>query len=143
MKLSTMREVMDNTGVTESALRYYNEKNLLAPSVKEETGRRRWLYSDEDIGVIKKLQLMKFIGMSVNEMKEALNNVEGLETILNEILTKLKAERDRLDKRILAVGMLAFASGEELPVTGEDFNEAAECAVNDALRSMISGQNEK
>ncbi len=137
MKLSTMREVMDSTGVTESALRYYNEKNLLAPSVKEETGRRRWLYSDEDIGVIKKLQLMKFIGMSVNEMKEALNNVEGLETILNEILTKLKAERDRLDKRILAVGMLAFASGEELPVTGEDFNEAAECAVNDALRSMI------
>lgn len=137
MKLSTMREVIASTGVTESALRYYNEKNLLAPSVKEETGRRRWLYSDEDIGVIKKLQLMKFIGMSVNEMKEALNNVEGLETILNEILTKLKAERDRLDKRILAVGMLAFASGEELPVTGEDFNEAAECAVNDALRSMI------
>ena len=40
MSLWNMREVTRITGATESALRYYNAKGVLSPTVREETVRR-------------------------------------------------------------------------------------------------------
>ena len=58
MSLWSMREVTRITGATESALRYYNAKGVLSPTVREETGRRQWLYDDEAIGKLKRLFLL-------------------------------------------------------------------------------------
>ena len=67
MSLWSMKEVTRITGATESALRYYNAKGVLSPTVRENTGRRQWLYDDETVGKLKKLFLLKYIGVSIEE----------------------------------------------------------------------------
>ena len=46
MGYKTIRDVTAITGMTESALRYYDEKKILQPTVKSVTGRSEWLYDD-------------------------------------------------------------------------------------------------
>ena len=61
MSYKTIRDLAAQTGVTESALRYYDEKRLLQPTVKSQTGRREWLYDDEAVRKLKHILLLKRI----------------------------------------------------------------------------------
>ena len=47
MSLNTIREVTEITGITVNALRYYDRKGLLHPTVRNSEGRKEWLYDDE------------------------------------------------------------------------------------------------
>ena len=50
MSLNTIREVTEITGITVNALRYYDRKGLLHPTVRNSEGRKEWLYDDEKSG---------------------------------------------------------------------------------------------
>lgn len=134
MELKTMREVMAATGITESALRYYNDKGVLAPAVQEQSGRKRWLYSGDDIRKVKLIQLMKYIGISVDDMKTALENEDSFRQVIEASIQTLKEERDRLEKRVAAAGMLAFDAGLDIVTSGGDLDDATAASINDALR---------
>lgn len=62
----TIGEFSKLTGITPSALRYYEEKGLL--QVERDLGNRR-IYSDKDIEWVKFLQRLKNTGMTLKEMK--------------------------------------------------------------------------
>ena len=78
MSLWTMKEVTRLTGVTENALRYYNAKNVLPPTVQEKTGRRQWFYDDEAIEALKKLLLLKYLDVSVEEAGTAIGTMRSI-----------------------------------------------------------------
>ena len=63
MSLKTMKEVTRLTSITENALRYYNAKGILSPTVREETGRKQWLYDEEAIRKPRKRLLLNSIGV--------------------------------------------------------------------------------
>jgi len=68
-------EVASRTGVTQRALRFYEEKGLLQPPERMEGGFRR--YSDDDvtrIEFVKKLQ--DLLGFSLSEIKEMVDAEE-------------------------------------------------------------------
>lgn len=56
----------EKTGVSASALRYYEEKGLIR--VKRDSGNRR-IYASEDIEWVKFLQRLKNTGMTLKNMK--------------------------------------------------------------------------
>lgn len=62
----TIGEFSELTGISCSALRYYEEKGLM--HVERDFGNRR-SYSDKDIEWVKFLQRLKNTGMSLKEMK--------------------------------------------------------------------------
>ena len=62
----TIGEFSELTGISCSALRYYEEKGLI--HVERDFGNRR-IYSDKDIEWVKFLQRLKNTGMSLKEMK--------------------------------------------------------------------------
>jgi DNA-binding transcriptional MerR regulator len=62
----TIGEFSELTGISCSALRYYEEKGLI--HVERDFGNRRD-YSDKDIEWVKFLQRLKNTGMSLKEMK--------------------------------------------------------------------------
>ncbi len=49
MSLNTIREVTEKTGITINALRYYDRKGLLHPTIRNSEGRKEWLYDDEAV----------------------------------------------------------------------------------------------
>lgn len=95
----TIGEFSDLTGISCSALRYYEEKGLI--HVERDFGNRR-IYSDKDIEWVKFLQRLKNTGMSLKEMKRYSDlRYEGDSTISErlEILQKHQiyvAEQRRL-----------------------------------------------
>jgi len=59
-------EFSELTGISSSALRYYEEKGLIR--VERDFGNRR-IYSDKDVEWVKFLQRLKNTGMSLKEIK--------------------------------------------------------------------------
>lgn len=62
-------EVAERTGVTQRALRFYEEKGLLRPPSRMEGGFR--LYSEDDVRRVEQIKrLQKLLGFSLAEIKE-------------------------------------------------------------------------
>ena len=68
MSLITIREVTEITGITVNALRYYDSKGLLHPTVRNSGGRKEWLYDDDAVRKAKRILLLRRIGIPVESI---------------------------------------------------------------------------
>ena len=132
-----MKEVMNKTGVTESALRYYNSKGVLPPTVQETTGRRQWFYDDAAMEKLKRLFLLKYLEVPIEETREAINDDGKYRRIVMKSLEELRKERDRLDQKIFIAEILAVAYGMDLIKVDEELDEASTSALNEAIRECV------
>ena len=137
MTLWAMKEVTEKTGVTENALRYYNAKGVLPPTVQEQTGRRQWFYDEEAIWKLKKLILLKYMGVSIEETGDAINDDEKFRKIVMKSLEELKKQRDKLDHKIFIAETLAVAFGMDLFEPDEELDESSAAALNEVIRECI------
>ena len=107
MSLITIREVTEITGITANALRYYDSKGVLHPTIRNSEGRKEWLYDDEAVRRAKKILMLRSVGVPVENITFVLEKEDGMdETILNSRLEELLAEREAIDKQISVVSML-------------------------------------
>lgn len=137
MSLWSMKEVTRITGATESALRYYNAKGVLPPTVQEETGRRQWLYDDEAVGKLKRLFLLKYIGVSIEEAGVAISDNNVFRRTIMRSLEELKKERDKLDLQIFIAQTLAVSDGMDLLVTDDELDDDKKLLLNEVIRECI------
>ena len=107
MSLKTIREVTEITGITVNALRYYDSKGVLQPTVRSSGGRKEWLYDDEAVRRIKRILLLRSIGISVEDITGVLEKVDKMdEAMLRSRLEELQAERKAIDEQISVASML-------------------------------------
>lgn len=107
MSLNTIREVTGKTGITVNALRYYDTKGLLHPTVRNQGGRKEWLYDDEAVRRARRILLLRRIGIPVESIAAVLDKVGGMdETVLGSRLEELREERKEIDEQISIAGML-------------------------------------
>ena len=107
MSLITIREVTEITGITANALRYYDSKGVLHPTIRNSEGRKEWLYDDEAVRRAKKILILRSIGVPVENITLVLEKEDGMdESMLNSRLEELLAEREAIDKQISVAGML-------------------------------------
>ena len=86
-------EVQDKTNLSRKAIEYYEEKGLVHPK-KLENGYRD--YSDEDVEVLKRISLLRNLGLSISEI--ALY-IDSKEEALASILRRKEHELDICEKR--------------------------------------------
>ena len=107
MSLNTIREVTEITGITVNALRYYDSKGLLHPTVRNSEGRKEWLYDDEAVRRAKRILLLRKIGIPVESIVKVIEKAGKMdEVILRSRLEELREERQFLDEQISLAGML-------------------------------------
>lgn len=107
MSLNTIREVIEITGITVNALRYYDSKGLLHPTVRNPGGRKEWLYDDEAVRRAKKILLLRRIGIPVESIAFVLEKVDSMdESLLNIRLDELREKRKAIDEQISVASML-------------------------------------
>ena len=107
MSLITIREVTEITGITANALRYYDSKGVLHPTIRNSEGRKEWLYDDEAVRRAKKILILRSIGVPVENITLVLEKEDRMdESMLNSRLEELLAEREAIDKQISVAGML-------------------------------------
>ncbi len=137
MSLMTMKEVSQLTCITENALRYYNEKGILPPTVRKETGRKQWLYDDEAVIKLKKLALLKFIGISLEDIKIAIHREEEFHRIIRESLEKLKKAREELDLKIFVAQALLMTQGVDIFRMSGDHGGMNSAVLNEVIREYF------
>ena len=54
--------------VTLRTIRYYDKQNILVPSARTESGAR--LYTDEDLAKLQQILLLKYLGFSLDDIRE-------------------------------------------------------------------------
>lgn len=107
MSLNTIREVIEITGITVNALRYYDSKGLLHPTVRNPGGRKEWLYDDEAVRRAKKILLLRRIGIPVESIVFVLEKVDRMdERLLKTRLDELREKRKAIDEQISVASML-------------------------------------
>lgn len=85
-------------------LRYYDQEGLLAPSQYSESGYR--LYTDADLVNLQQILALKFLGLSLEEIKALLRpgrNPRSLEDVLAQQKEMMQAKRVQLDGIIQAL----------------------------------------
>ncbi len=91
----TIREAAKLTGLAESNLRYYETIGLI-PVVKRDTSSRYRVYSEDDINYIVSIACLSATGMSIEDMKTYLSNVDKGEVAAQEQVRLLDEQSRRL-----------------------------------------------
>jgi MerR family transcriptional regulator, thiopeptide resistance regulator len=101
-KLFKAPEFAHLTGVTVRALHHYDRLGLLKPSRYSQSGYR--LYRESDVARLEQIVAPKFIGFSLQQIKDILKNGGGdLAITLRRQREAIEEKRERLQQAIRAI----------------------------------------
>lgn len=96
----TIDEAAQRTGVSKDTLRYYEKEGLLPRISKAPNGHRR--YTEDDLGWVKFLQLLRGTGMPIREMKSFMQLTWAGDHTIAERVEVLSRYRVALRERMAA-----------------------------------------
>lgn len=116
-KYYTAGEFAERAGVTIRTIRYYDSAELLKPSSYSESGYR--LYCDKDFAKLQKILTLKYLGLSLSDIKEMLNE----DVDKNELKESLKMQRDLVEEKIshMQTVLKSIEETEDLIYNSSDF----------------------
>lgn len=124
-------EVQDKTNLSRKAIEYYEEKGLIHP-IKLENGYRD--YSDGDVEVLKRISLLRNLGLSISEIALYLDSKEEA---LASILRRKEHELDICEKRKNVLKLIV--KGESVDLINEELAiiEAQETIYDKLIRIFL------
>lgn len=110
----TIGKLSKNTGVTVRTLDYYDEIGLIKPSSKTGGGHR--LYSEDDVMQLERVLALKYMGFSLEQIKDILkNSTLNWQESIQQQLELVKREQERLkmlEQALLGVSYSIKYEGE-------------------------------
>lgn len=111
-KYYSIGEFSEKTGVTVRTLHYYDEIGLLKPAATSKNGRRK--YSNESLITLQKIITLKYIGFSLEKIKEFLQNDRwNLEETISLQKKILVEQKQQIEEAISALDHALYAVGHE------------------------------
>jgi len=83
-------------GVTIRTIRYYDKQNILKPSYINDSGAR--FYTDSDFARLQQILLFKYLGFSLDDIKEMVIDITDHHFILNALKLQKKLVEDRIEQ---------------------------------------------
>ncbi|MGH4123452.1 MAG: MerR family transcriptional regulator [Clostridium sp.] len=93
-KFYTAGKFAEKAGVTLRTIRYYDKKDLLKPTEYSESGYR--LFSNQDFAVLQKILTLKFMGFSLEEIKEVMKE----ESDKDDFKHSLNIQRHAIERKM-------------------------------------------
>lgn len=91
-------EVAEKTGLSISNIRFYEKKGLIGPDRDKDSKYRN--YTEEDLVLIKQIQLFRKMDFSIETISHILNNKLTLEAAIQNQITELEEKRDSIQSSI-------------------------------------------
>lgn len=82
--------------VTLRTIRYYDKQNILKPSFVSESGAR--FYTDEDFARLSQILLLKYLGFSLDDIREMTIDASDHHFMENSLNIQLKLVRDKIEQ---------------------------------------------
>ena len=104
----TTGEIAKMAGVTTRTIRYYDNKGVLSPSSHNSSGHR--LYTESDFIKLKRILALKYLGLSLEEVK----NTESQSFEKKDIINSLSLQKNIIKNKInyMKVVLHAIESAE-------------------------------
>ncbi len=83
-------------GVTVRTIRFYDKQNILKPSFVSESGAR--FYTDSDLARLQQILLLKYLGFSLDEIREMTIDDTDTAFLLNSLSLQQKLVQDRIEQ---------------------------------------------
>lgn len=88
-----MKSVCERTGLTDRAVRYYIEEDLLSPAADENhRGRRSFEFSEKDVETLNHISTLRKFGFSVSEIRTMISSPDKIASIIDELKVRKEAE---------------------------------------------------
>lgn len=84
------------THVTKKTLRYYNDINLLTPSLVTDNKSR--FYTDDDVAKMSQILLLKFIGYSLDDIKDIMINNNDVKLLTSSLRFQKKLIEEKVEQ---------------------------------------------
>jgi len=124
-KLFQPREFAKLSGVTVRTLHHYDRMGLLKPTRYTGAGFR--LYSENDFARLEQIVALKFIGFSLNEIKNILQRgASDLATTLRQQREAIAEKRDRLELAVKAIEQAEYVVATSRAAGWETFAKIIE-----------------
>lgn len=89
----TIKEVEKVLDIPRATVRFYEREGLIEPQ-REENGYRD--YNDEDIDKLKKIIILRKIGITVSDIEDIFDGVKAMPDVLADNITKLEKQMEEL-----------------------------------------------
>ncbi|WP_231637535.1 MerR family transcriptional regulator [Paenibacillus sp. FJAT-27812] len=114
----TTGQLAQRTGMTLRTLRYYDKIGLLKPAKYNHTSIR--LYSKDDVARLEKIQMLKYIGLSLAEISQIMLNDTAPE---RDLRSSLKMQKDIIQHKIAHMMYVSKTIEEALGMVDEQGEE--------------------
>lgn len=129
-----INQVCNITGLTKKAIEYYQQKKIVNPNV-DENGYRH--FSKYEVQRLKKVSIMRSLGLSVSEIKNILDAQFPKEELRKAIIKK-QLENELSNKQLQLLGRLSDGKSiEEINVEIEDLNKKK--SIKERLLELFPG----
>ena len=124
----TVGEVAKKMNTTVRTIQFYDKEGVLSPSAESEGGRR--LYTDKDIVKLHQIQSMKFLGFSLDDIKNRLVSLETPTDVAEALSKQAEAVRVKISGLSESLKAIEALKDEVLSMQSVDFKKYADIIVN-------------
>ena len=107
----TIKQLEQELELPRATIRFYEKENLIAPKRGENSYRE---YSSEDVATLKKIIVLRKIGLSVADIKDALEGKTSLQELLEKNIVGLQEKMKELEG--------AINVSKKMQIRNEDMN---------------------
>ena len=93
----TIKELEQHLEIPRATIRFYERENLIAPKRGDNSYRE---YSDDDVETLRKIIILRKIGLSVADIKNLLDGTSSLQPLLEKNITELQNQLKELEGAI-------------------------------------------
>lgn len=114
----TTGQIARRTGMTIRTLRYYDQIGLLNPSHYNHASLR--MYSKEDLIRLQKIQTLKYIGLSLNEIKQI---IQDNSLPIHDLRSSLVMQKEIIQQKIAHMQYVVKAINESMGILGDKLEQ--------------------
>ena len=89
----TIKDIEQVLNVPRATIRFYEKEGLINPE-RAENGYRD--YSDQDVEKLKKIIILRKIGLSVNDIEDLLDGAKSMDAVLDANMHNLQKQMEEL-----------------------------------------------
>ncbi len=116
-----IKEVTQQTGLTDKAIRLYIENGLVSPGISEDyNGRKKIDFSQADIDRLRNVAVLRKAGFSINSIKQILSGGEAAEEAVESFIREAKEQINQQSDTLSILENSDF----ELGITFESLSNA-------------------
>ncbi|WP_223192786.1 MerR family transcriptional regulator [Paenibacillus sedimenti] len=132
----TTGQLAKRTGMTIRTLRYYDQIGLLKPSQYNDASVR--LYSKEDLVRLQKIHALKYIGLTLSDIKQIIYEGSFPE---QDLRSSLIMQKEVIRQKIAHMQFVSKAIDEALDMLGEHQAEADWDSLSDIIQTIHTEKN--